>query len=126
MFARGEAEDPFRLSDLGGVVPMFARKLPPLITVSGRITLGSDSPIGPGTVTESLQLRDNVTLTRANHSIRAGFELFRRRFVNYTIVNSMGAFTFSGQITGNAAADFFIGRAASMNVTSPERAQGGP
>ena len=37
----------------------------------------------------------------------------------------MGGFTFSGQLTGNPAADFILGRPASLTVASPVLEQSG-
>src|SRR5262249_17196336 len=54
-----------------------------------------------------------------------GFGLLHLRYLNRSYFETMGDFTFSGIISGNAAADFLLGRAQSLTVASPVLEQAG-
>ncbi len=113
------------LSDLGGNFPLFGPKIPPHIAITGRVTLGNASSVDAIAANEGLQINESVTWTRQRHSIRGGYELLKLRYLNRSYFQTMGSFTFNGQITGNAAADFVLGRATSMTVASPVLEQAG-
>ena len=117
--------NPTHLSDLGGNFPLFGPKIPPNIAITGRITLGDASSVDAIAVNESWQVNEIVTWTRQRHSIRGGYELLKLRYLNRSFFQTMGSFTFNGQITGNAAADFVLGRATTMTVASPVLEQSG-
>jgi outer membrane receptor protein involved in Fe transport len=109
----------FDLADLGATFPQIGPKVPPSIAISGRVTLGNNSTVDSYQVNESFQLSDSATWTKNNHTVTAGVELLRLRYSNDSYFYSMGDFTFGGGFTGNAAADFLLGRAESMTVASP-------
>jgi outer membrane receptor protein involved in Fe transport len=110
----------FSLSDLGGNFPVLnGVKLPPSIALSSRVTLGASSSVYAQIVNEDYQLNDTLSWIKGHHSIKAGFEAFRRRYINHTY-KSMGTFNFTGSITSNAAADFLLGKPATANVLVPE------
>jgi hypothetical protein len=118
--------NPTHLSDLGGNFPLFGGpKIPPNIAVTGRVTLGDASSVDAIAVIEGLQVNEGVTWTRQRHSIRGGYELLKLRYLNRSYFQTMGSFTFNGQITGNPAADFVLGRATTMTVASPVLEQAG-
>jgi outer membrane receptor protein involved in Fe transport len=117
--------NPTHLSDLGGNFPLFGPKIPPTIGITGRVTLGNASSVDAIAVNEGLQVNESLTWTRQRHSIRGGYELLKLRYLNRSFFQTMGSFTFNGQITGNAAADFVLGRATSMTVASPVLEQSG-
>ncbi|MBI3695756.1 MAG: TonB-dependent receptor [Acidobacteria bacterium] len=117
--------NPIHLSDLGGNFPVIGPKIPPAITVTGRVTLGSGSAVDALLVNQMFQLTDSVIWTRGAHSVRTGFELLKLRYLNRSFFLSMGTFNFTSAFTGNPAADFLIGRAESMQVGSPALEQTG-
>lgn len=118
--------NPTHLSDLGGNFPLFGGpKIPPNVAITGRVTLGDASSVDAIAVNEGLQLNESLTWTRQRHSIRGGYELLKLRYLNRSYFQTMGSFTFNGQISGNAAADFLLGRATSMTVASPVLEQAG-
>jgi outer membrane receptor protein involved in Fe transport len=117
--------NPTHLSDLGGNFPLFGPKIPPNVAITGRVTLGNSSSVDALAVNEALQVNESLTWTRQRHSIRGGYELLKLRYLNRSFFQTMGSFTFNGQITGNAAADFVLGRATSMVVASPVLEQAG-
>src|SRR5262245_15012166 len=106
-------------SDLGGNLPLFGPKIPPVLNVSGRVTLGNNSAVDSFQINQAYQVSDNTTWTRHNHTVKTGFELSRLRYGNESFFLTMGEFNFTGAITGNAAADFLLGQAQSMMVASP-------
>jgi outer membrane receptor protein involved in Fe transport len=118
--------NPTHLTDLGGNFPLLGgRKIPPHVAITGRVELGNASSVDAIAVNESLQVNENMTWTRQRHTIRGGYELLKLRYLNRSYFQTMGSFTFNGQITGNPAADFVLGRATSMVVASPVLEQAG-
>jgi outer membrane receptor protein involved in Fe transport len=118
-------QNPTHLSDLGGNFPLLGPKIPPNLNVTGRVTLGNASSVDAIIVNESLQLAEGMNWTRGRHTIKGGFELLKLRYLNRSFFQTMGSFNFSGQIAGDAAADFVLGTAASMTVASPVLEQAG-
>jgi len=117
--------NPVRLSDLGGIFPRLGPVIPPAITITGRTVLGSGSAADSLNVNESLQFGESVNWTKNTHSIKAGFDLLKLRYLNRSSFLTMGTFTFTGQATGNPAADFVLGKPESMQVASPLLEQSG-
>jgi outer membrane receptor protein involved in Fe transport len=118
--------NPTHLSDLGGNFPLFGGpKIPPTIGITGRVTLGNASSVDAIAANESLQLNESMTWSRQRHTIKGGYELLKLRYLNRSFFQTMGSFTFNGQITGNPAADFVLGRATNMTVASPVLEQAG-
>ena len=62
---------------------------------------------------EHFELYDNVTLDRGAHRIKFGAYYFHLKLRPEQADNARGAFTFTGQFTGNAFADFLLGYPAS-------------
>ena len=98
------------VEDLGGTFPIIGPKIPPAITLSGRIAIGNGSAVDAFLANQMFQFTDSVTWTRSGHGVKAGFELLKLRYLNRSFFLSMGTYTFSGTFTGNPAADFLIGR----------------
>jgi outer membrane receptor protein involved in Fe transport len=117
--------NPTALSDLGGIFPLFGPKIPPNVAITGRVTLGDSSSVDAIAVNQAWQLNEIMTWTRQRHTIKGGYELLKLRYLNRSFSSTMGSFTFNGQITGNAAADFVLGRATTMSVASPVLEQSG-
>lgn len=79
-------------------------------SVAGRFTLGSS---GFGLWQEggrNFQITDVMTVIKGNHTMTAGIDLYHRQYLLDANVCDTGCFSFSGQITGNATADFLLGR----------------
>jgi Carboxypeptidase regulatory-like domain len=64
----------------------------------------------------SYELYDNVMLDRGNHHLKFGGYLYRLEFNPVSPTNARGNFTFNGQWTGNAFADFLLGYPSSSQV----------
>ena len=64
----------------------------------------------------SYELYDNVLLDRGSHHVKFGGYLFRLEFNPVNPAAARGAFTFNGQWTGNAFADFLLGYPSAAQV----------
>jgi len=115
----------FTMADLGSKFPVIGPSQPPAITITGRVTLGNASNGDAVDVNESWDANQSINWTRGSHTVKAGWQFLRLRYLNRTFWQSMGAFTVNGQITGTPAADFFLGRSATLVVASPELEQSG-
>jgi hypothetical protein len=90
----------------------------PQITVTGLFTLGQAIG-GPVAGTNFYSVRDVFSYTRGRHAFKFGGELSLNKDVMQTLLNNYGTFTFSGGTTGNALADFLVGKPSATNQDSP-------
>ncbi len=122
-----EVQNGFSLHDLGGNFPVLNNvPIPPNITISSpSLTLGSNSSINAQLENEDYQIKDTIHWTHGKHTVTAGFEAWRRRYLNRSYYFTMGSFSFTGAITGNAQADFLLGKPATETVAFPLTEQGG-
>lgn len=96
-----ETRAPRRLNGLEtGIVPF---------NVTGFLTMGDGGLIPDFNVSETWQLVDNFTKTVGVHTFKAGIDFKRLRMDRAGSNNARGQFQFNGQVTGNPAADFFLG-----------------
>jgi hypothetical protein len=65
---------------------------------------------------QSFELYDNVLWDRGAHRLKFGGYLFNLRFNPVNPQNARGAFTFNGQWSGNAFADFLLGYPSAAQV----------
>jgi hypothetical protein len=117
--------NPYHISDLGGNFPLFGPKIPPLLGVVGRLTAGASTSGDATIVNQAWQLSDNVNWVSNGHTVKAGAELLKLRYLNRSASMTQGAFPFTGEITGDSAADFVLGRMPWMQVASPLLEQAG-
>jgi hypothetical protein len=89
---------------------------PPDITITGFSNIGVGSP-NPN-FNNLFEWKDDLTHIAGKHTIQAGFDILRLQKFDYGAVNTQGAFTFNGNFTGNAAADFLLGDAFSYTESS--------
>lgn len=113
------------LSDLGSTLPVFGRKAPSALNLTGRVTMGDGAGLNAILVNESWNVSDSINWTKGAHTVKAGGEWLDLRYLNRTYWQSTGVFTFSGQLSGNTASDFLLGRASNLVVASPEFEQAG-
>jgi hypothetical protein len=64
----------------------------------------------------SYELYDNIMIDRGNHHVKFGGYLFRLEFNPVNPNQARGAFTFNGQWSGNAFADFLLGYPSSAQA----------
>jgi outer membrane receptor protein involved in Fe transport len=114
------------LASLGGNFPVLnGVPIPPNISISGFVTLGANSSVDQQNENENYQIKDTLHWMTGQHSITAGFEAARRRYLNRSYYFTMGSFNFTGAVTGNAAADFLLGRPATETLSFPLTEQSG-
>ncbi|MBI4164818.1 MAG: TonB-dependent receptor [Acidobacteria bacterium] len=105
-FGAPAAKDPPELGALypgNGSYPQV-----PGVNVSGYMSVGSGIPFQECDL--YWQLDDKLTWIRGRHHITAGFRGLLARHCNLVDLFTSGSFTFSGIFTGNAMADYMLGR----------------
>lgn len=121
-----EVQNGFSLRDLGGNFPVLNNvPIPPQITIQSRVTLGNNSSVNAQIVNEDYQLKDNVNWIRGRHSLKTGFEAYRKRYLNRSYYQTMGVFTFTGALTGTSVSDFLLGRPVTFVTAMPLTEQSG-
>lgn len=81
----------------------------PLLNISGFLGMGDDKAASNLDYSRTFQLADNLTWTRGRHTLLFGGD-FRKAEDNATTNNTpFGSESFTGDITGNAAADYMLG-----------------
>src|SRR5687767_15247504 len=92
----------------------------PRLTITGFFT-GQTAIAGPDAGSDYWSIRDNVILSKGNHSFRFGGEVSYEKIVHDTLLDNYGLFTFNGSKTGNAYANFLLGLPATMSQDAPIR-----
>jgi outer membrane receptor protein involved in Fe transport len=118
MFTTIQSINLLNMQDLGANFPVLGPKIPPAFAISGRVTLGTNSGNGIS-FSQSLQFDESINWTTGRHTVKAGFELLKLRYLNRAYFDTNGNFSFGGTFTGNPAADFVLGQAETMTVSSP-------
>ncbi|MEO6910864.1 MAG: carboxypeptidase regulatory-like domain-containing protein, partial [Edaphobacter sp.] len=109
--------DNTQLSDLGAVFPGVITPQLPNVSVSGFFSLATtDLFVEHDNI---YQVGDTLRWNRGKHSISIGGEIERLELYNFGSSGNNGSFAFDGSQTGNAFADFLIGRPVTMKQASP-------
>lgn len=99
-------------------VPGGVLYAPPQYLVSGYFTAGPNGG-GPSDIDQqTFGLIDTANLTRGHHEIKFGGSFIWNKYSETGGNNSNGIYSFGGAITGNALADYMLGRAQSLTQTS--------
>ncbi len=106
------------LGDLGSTFTIQGPPSLPQITVNGYFTLGQGIA-GPVSGSNYYGLRELFSLTRSRHTLKFGGEFSLEKFISETTLNNYGTFSFQGNKTGNALADFLLGVPQTMNQDAP-------
>jgi hypothetical protein len=101
--------------DLGINMDLEGPPEPPRMNVIGRFNIGGGGLCLWVEGTQNYQFADSLTWIRGRHQIKAGFDVYRRKFKLITAASDPGNFNFDGSATGNAAADFLLGELESVN-----------
>jgi hypothetical protein len=88
----------------------------PQISTGGLYSTMGDPTIFTTRDNQHFELYDNVTLDRGAHRLKFGAYYFHLQLRPVQPDNARGAFTFTGQFTGNAFADFLLGYPTSAAV----------
>lgn len=89
--------------------PEFFNTGVPQVAVTGFATIGGPTNLPQGRRTNTYHVADSVTYTGGSHTIKAGADVKRFLFNSFFTQDGRGAFSFNGQFTGNAFADFLLG-----------------
>lgn len=89
------------------------------LTVSNKFTVGGGSNAPAVFVRNTFQYADDMDLIRGRHHIMFGAEMLRMQMDEVNIGIANGQWTFNGSLTGDANADFLIGRPNLLSVGSP-------
>lgn len=109
--------DDTQLSDLGAIFPGVVTPQLPTINVPGFFNLATTDVFGEdGGI---YQIGNTTRWTRGTHSISFGGEFEWTQMFNRGSSANQGVFTFDGYATGNAFADFLLGKPLSLDQASP-------
>ena len=81
----------------------------PQISTGGLYSTMGDPTIFTTRANQHFELYDNLTIDRGSHRLKLGAYYFRLQLRPEQPDNARGAFTYTGQFTGNALADFLLG-----------------
>jgi len=106
-----------QLSDLGARFPGVITPQLPSIGVAGYFALGTGDVFGEdGGI---YQIGDTMRWFRGRHALSVGGEFEWTQMFNRGSSANQGVFSFDGYATGNAFADFLIGKPVSLDQASP-------
>lgn len=95
------------------------------IVISGFATLGDPQQPFVERANHTFQFANDLTWVRSRHSLKFGFDV-RREAMKIAFINRPnGDLTFTGAISGNAAADFLLGLPAQVRATTQQAIQDG-
>ncbi|HEV3061944.1 MAG TPA: carboxypeptidase-like regulatory domain-containing protein [Vicinamibacterales bacterium] len=97
------------VTGLKGVTTNAADTGYPQVSFGGLYSTIGDPTAFVSRENRSYELYDNVTVNRGDHEVKFGGYLFRLDFNPVLPNTARGAFTFTGQFSGNALADFLLG-----------------
>jgi hypothetical protein len=97
------------LSGLKGVTTDARDMGYPQVSFGGLFSAIGDPTSFVSRENRSFELYDNLLFDRGHHQLKFGGYLFRLDFNPVNPTNARGAFTFTGQWSGNAFADFLLG-----------------
>ncbi|MEO6982090.1 MAG: TonB-dependent receptor, partial [Edaphobacter sp.] len=110
-------KDNRQLSDFGANFPGVVTPQLPNINISGFVNLNTTDLFNEHD--NIYQLGDTIRWTHGKHSVSIGGEIERLELYNFGSSGNNGTFTFDGTQTGNAFADFLIGRPVRLLQASP-------
>ena len=82
---------------------------------------GQTSIAGPDAGSDFFAVKDSITMTRGNHSLKFGGEVSYEKIVHDTLLDNYGVFQFNSSKTGNAYADFLLGLPSTFTQDAPIR-----
>ena len=95
------------------------------ILVNGFFTLGDPQQPFVDRLNEVWQFTNDFSWVRGRHAMKFGFDMRREHMVIAFVNRPNGDFTFNGEHTGNAAADFLLGLPAQFRRTTSNTIQDG-
>jgi len=92
--------------------------LAPQASISGRTSFSPGSPQRVD-VDNVYQIEDKISWMHGRHDFKFGFSDIYDRQLTQSNFRVNGQFTFDGSFTGNAEADFMLGRSTSLLISDP-------
>jgi hypothetical protein len=89
----------------------------PAITVSSAYNLGSTSQANASVVNENIEVLDQISWQRGNHSFQFGVNFLRLQYLNDT--DYPGKLSFSTDFTGSSVGDMALGLLNDVQANSP-------
>jgi outer membrane receptor protein involved in Fe transport len=125
--ARPAVTSGLKNEDYGIAVPNTNALAPGLasIAITGFFNLGDAQQPFVKRLNEVVQFTDDFTWTRGAHNLKFGGEVRKEHMIIAFINRPNGDFTFNGVNSGNAAADFLLGRPSQFRRTTTNQAQDG-
>jgi hypothetical protein len=90
------------------------------ITISNYFAVGCGNCSPAYFNSTAIQTTGDIDLVRGAHQVSFGANLIHNNLNDLSNVNTNGVFTFNGQISGNALADFMIGNVSSFLQANPQ------
>jgi hypothetical protein len=91
----------------------------PLIGIAGYFSVGTARQYQKYLQGQTFTFQDSHSIIHGRHTLKFGAEYRRGKDGNWGGYNTNGDFQFSGELTGNALADYLIGRPSSYGQRSP-------
>ena len=91
----------------------------PLVNISGYALIGANLNLPQGRRNNTYNIVESFSWIRNRHTLKLGFDYkyFIYNYANLEIAIGRGQFTFNGQTSGNAFADFLLNLPRSTNVS---------
>lgn len=113
-------DNPISQRDLGfRTNPIPPSSSLPAIGISGYLTVGTSRQYQKYLQGQTFSFQDSQSVILGRHTLKFGAEYRRGKDGNWGGYNTNGGFSFNGELTGNALADFLIGRPSSYSQRSP-------
>ena len=90
-----------------------------LLSVTNAFSIGGGTENEAQFTTPAWHINDDVTMVRGNHQFGFGGGVSHWTSLSVANVRSPGTYTFDGQVTGLAMADFLTGNLASLRQSAP-------
>ncbi len=89
------------------------------LSVSNKFTIGGGSNAPANFTRNQFQYADDMDIIRGRHHMSLGFEMLAIQMNEVNIGSSNGSWTFNGSLSGDALADFILGRQSSLSQGNP-------
>lgn len=93
----------------------------PAVTLAGYATYGFAFANCVITLNNNYHFVENMAYTQGRHNLTFGGQIIRVQLRDITSFNQNGSFSFTGQFSGDSAADYFLGAVNVASGTAPSR-----
>ena len=89
------------------------------LTVTNKFTIGGGSNAPANFTRNQFQYADDIDVIRGRHHMSLGFEMLAIQMDEVNIASGNGRWTFNGSLSGDALADFVLGRPSLLSQGNP-------